>query len=445
MPNENIKQNTSGSPSVLAGPVQYSAAGGIETSGLSVPKAPRPPKTIQPTAPKTTGTVIAPGSNVVYENKPQTSTPNVKSALSSGGNEALNRIAEQAYKNIGNDVVGIRDYASGGGAAVDWDGKNALVGGNAITPTFVRDGTAYAPKSVVDKSITDYNRQSGIVGNKQVYDDYMNRYEDKLNNQLGKMTDRKQFEFNPDTDVGYNQYVDYMTDLADRAYKSALARNNTDVGGASAAVLSEAAAARDNYLKQAADSLLDWRQQAAAEYEGETDRLRNNLSDSSALFNDFYNKNYTANRDSVGDARNAQKDNDEREQRDIDNQRNDRNDMYSNLYTAAQTGSVQADTEGQHIQNRGYELANDAAVENNRHTAKMNRFTEASNIGYFTADDTVLIPELLLNGNYINDAGILVRSDGSVIYPWDTEAVYAQAMALAQGRGQYAAANEYGK
>lgn len=74
-------------------------------------------------------------------------------------------ITDNSSAGSGTDAtVAVRGYTASRGYsnAVNWDGENALIGGSAVKPEYIKDGTAYAKKSSVDKAISEYEKSAGI-------------------------------------------------------------------------------------------------------------------------------------------------------------------------------------------------------------------------------------------------------------------------------------------
>ncbi len=236
----------------------------------------------------------------------------------SGGGEVVTKKKEQ-------ELVGVRDYVTSKGysGAVDWDGENVLVGGKAIKPEHITNGVAYVSKSDADSAIADFENSNGIIGNSGVVKKYEKKYGDEVSGSLRKLTERDAFSYAPESDPAYLAYKEEYEALAEEAYRRVLNDNNTSVTGASGAVLSEALASRDGYLKELSELIPELQQNAYERYVGETERLRDNLESVNDVADSYYDKLYDSNRDAVDDAVKAGEAEREEKQRWIDNARED--------------------------------------------------------------------------------------------------------------------------
>lgn len=327
-----------------------------------------------------------------------------------GTEDEINAIARQAYANGGNNLVAARDYATSKnyGGIVDWDGENVLIGGQAIKPVYVKDGTAYITRSDADRLIGAFENNSGITGNQRVLEEHNKKYGTPQDAALARLLNRKEFSWNPETDESWQRHKEQQMELADDAYRRVLEENNTSVTGASGAVLSEAMAAKDNYLGRLAEDEMEWRKNAYDEYAGETDRLRNQFADLYYAANDAYNKRYQANRDSYNDSRTAMLDNRDEEWTWRDYERNLLRDSY-------EYGSL--------------DIANQQAAFNYR-------MAVASERGEFTLEDEAYIPGL---SKYRNPDGTYS------IKPWSAENQYNYDSSYFNALGQYKAYNDANK
>ncbi|MBQ3426487.1 MAG: hypothetical protein IJH37_05005 [Clostridia bacterium] len=324
------------------------------------------------------------------------------------------------YKIAGNtsgNLAGVRDYvgSKGYGGAVDWDGENVLVGGQPIKPAKVVDGTAYVDPAVLDVAIDNYEKKNGIKQNRAVSDDYMNNYGSRLEELLRPLTEREQFSYDPEKDEAFKRYRELMLDNADRAYESVInSRGNIDGG-----TLSAANAARNEYLRKIDEALLDFRDRALTEFESETGRRRNNLSDAYSLFNDFYNKEYTANRDQIGDTLTANRLSNDERQTDFNN------DVTLRRLLLELAGSS---------------ISNEQALESLRSSIMENRMNQAYSRGYLTPEDARFwgLDSVL----HENEYGQMVNPDGSLYIPWQPENLYGFSNNYITSYGQQAGANQ---
>ena len=395
----------------------------------------------------------------------------------------------KAYDN----GVAVRDYvtAKGYGGAVDWDGKNPTIGGKAVPMLRNQNGTAYVDKSVADQAINAYEQRAGITGNNGVVNNFNSEYKGAINDALDRVTERDPYSWDSGRDEAFQKYKDYYSNQANEAMRKVLEENNTSYAGASGAVMSQAMAARDNYLDNINAEYKDFEQRQYDRYMDDYNMRRNDLNDIVGVANDVYNKEYQSNRDSIGDSVTALRD--EREEKWRQTEYND-NERFRNIeYEQAienvigsrignegavldhearglQNIGLGLDNEGAAIRNRGAELDNEGAVIRNRGYELDNEAKGLQNIGLglqninlelqnegarlgidnqkfdmairmasergeFIESDEALIPWL---SRYRNGNG------GYTFKPGDYEKLYEEGMAYATAAGQYKAAKEYG-
>lgn len=206
----------------------------------------------------------------------------------------MNDITRQAYDLAGQPLIGARDYVTsqGYGGLVDWDGSNATIGGVPIDTKYVQNGVAYATQEDIDNAIAEFENRTGMMTPADVTQAYEDRYGGVVDDALNTLLNREEWSYDPESDLAWQTYLDQYTNLGEDAYRRALNDNNTNVFGASGAALSEALAARNDYMQEAAYQLPQLIRDSYDRYTGETDRLRNNLADSRTVGNDYYDRTY---------------------------------------------------------------------------------------------------------------------------------------------------------
>ncbi len=223
-------------------------------------------------------------------------------------------------------TVGVRDYVSGAGydSIVDWDGENVTVGGIKITPQRIVNGTAYADRAAVEDALKRTEERNGILGTERIRDMYEKRYGRAVDDALAALLDREPYSYSPENDAVYRAYERQYRALAEDAYRRVLNDNNTSVYGASGAVLSEAIAAREKYMKKLTDMLPQLEENAYSRYSDESGRLVENLKLLSDIAGSYYDRLYSSDRDAREDLVNAGRAEHKEEQRWIENARADR-------------------------------------------------------------------------------------------------------------------------
>lgn len=306
---------------------------------------------------------------------------------------AINGITSQAYAQAGNPLMAARDYVTqkGYSGVVEWDGNNGTVniGGQALKPAYVTDdGIAYIPKSQLDTALAAMQTTAGIATNKGVLDSYDTKYDADVNEALNKLVNRKAFEYNPENDEVFKAYEKQYTRQAEDAFRKMLNDNNTSVHGASGAILAQAMAARDAEMDKITDVIPSLYADAYNRYIGETGRLRDNLNDVISAENDYYNKFYTANRDSIEDLITAGRYEDEVEQQIFENQITSDEHYYNMLNNALELGVkpeyLKAELENARLANK----ISEAEYQQMLYELTM---SQASNRGEYVADDEAVL------------------------------------------------------
>lgn len=230
------------------------------------------------------------------------------------------------------ETVAVRDYVTGRGysGAVDWDGTNPTIGGVAVTPQYIENGTAYVNRSDADKAIADMEKRAGIIGMDGAENERNNKYGDTENNMLKKVTDREDFSYNTENDPSYQAYRDTFEREAEKAYRRVLNDNNTSVTGASNVVLSEAMAAQYDELRKIAEMVPELYENAYDRYTSDAEMDRKDLDAVSALADSYYDRLYNRNIDAtdrLSEGVGAERD---EKQRWINNARDDESAYYEN-------------------------------------------------------------------------------------------------------------------
>ena len=245
----------------------------------------------------------------------------------------IQAMTRKAYSMMGDDLVAARDYVTSKGYSgiVNWDGENALIGGEVISPVYVKDGISFIPRLVVDNAIYSTEERNGIMSADEIDRLYNRKYGYAIEDALEAVLDRDAFSYDPDNDVAYQAYRDQYLREAEDAFRRVLNDNNTSVTGASGAVLSEAMYMRDNAIRQLTDKIPELVEDSYERYSDETQRLYDDLDKLYEMGEDYYNRLYTRDqnaRKAVTDAGAAER---EENQRIITNNRNREQDYYDFL------------------------------------------------------------------------------------------------------------------
>ncbi|MGN0183354.1 MAG: hypothetical protein ACI4DP_13245 [Candidatus Ornithomonoglobus sp.] len=337
--------------------------------------------------------------------------------------DAINLATNRAYAATGDELKAASDYIAGLGigANVKYDQETGVVdiGGTTIKPAYVSDGIAYIPKSQLDAAAEAYKQTQGMPTSKGVTDLYDERYDRPVNDALDRLTNREGFTWSPETDKVFQDYKDYQMKLADEAYRKVLNDNNSSIQTASGAVVAEALAVREAYNQALKADQAEYLDKAYNRYLGETARLRDNLTDTREVANDFYARTYTQDADTYNRSRQDRLDNWQRQKDELTNE-NQRlqNEGYTYDNASRAAAARYADSNASEAL-RAAQLANQAA-------AFDNGTRTASTLGRFFESDEAWLPELK---NFREIDPITGEWTGRyTLGPWDSEVAYEMAM-----------------
>lgn len=292
--------------------------------------------------------------------------------------------------------VAARDYmaSKGYGGAVDWDGEKVVMGGTAVEPMYVRDGTAYVDKSAADAAISAMENRAGIKGSYNIENLRNARYGDMERNALKSISEREEFSYDVESDPVFQAYKDQYERMGENALRRVLNDNNASVSTANGAVLSQAISAQNDELRKIAEMVPELYEDAYERYVDEGDELRKNLASISDVADAYYDRLYDADRDARDDLANAYKTENEIKQRWVDNLRNEENDRYDNEKKLADAENTRVRTEYY-----PYEVMTDmnkaaADITSKSVSAEKNAISNAMARGFFTESDMDAIPWL---------------------------------------------------
>ena len=177
-------------------------------------------------------------------------------------------------------------------------------------------------------------------------------YDALIKGALKKLTDREPFSYDPEKDADFAAYRGQLRDAAESAYRRILNENNTSVFGASGAVLSEAAAAKNAELNRIPDLSREFYDRAYERYTGETKRLQSELEDISSLASAAYKRMREADKDQYDRARQAQQELYAEEQRRFENELSLRDEERRDRKEALDAALRGLEMEGQQSKNR---------------------------------------------------------------------------------------------
>lgn len=370
-------------------------------------------------------------------------------------------LTQLAYAQRGDRLVPVRQYAneSAAGIGVSWDDadKTVNVGGTTIRPTYINDGgISYAPQSQLDAALDAYKARTGVRMPETVLETYENKSGAARDRALQELLNRKSFDYDPKSDPLYQRYAAEKQRQADEAYRRVLNDNNSSVNTASGAVVSQAIAAKNAYLRDIAEQQLARENTAYSRYMDDYSRLRNNLNDVMTAGNDYYNKLYQQDYDSWARGRQGMLDQMEQEKyadqrADIAWERswNDRlyelqaeNSALQNLAAKYNNNMLRYNAETypqeRDYQLRGMDLANEGTSIANRTSQLGLDQTMSYMLGGGVTDEMPQAVRALQSAGYTPGADGIYAKNG-VPYNWtryDNDYTYRNALA------QYKAAND---
>ena len=216
----------------------------------------------------------------------------IKDGRAFADKNTVDSITHKYYKNNGDELVGAAQYgaSTGFGNLVKWDSASGVVslGGYNIKPVYVSDDNiAYVRKSDMDKAIQQFNGQSGVKSDREIYENWANKYGTQID---AALDDIKNFSYDPNTDKEYQAYQAYQMQQKQKLAQEAAARAMDQTGGYGGANIGAIANSLFNSQQEIAQAIPQFAQEAY-------NRKRNNLNDTITAGDTDYNKEYTANRD----------------------------------------------------------------------------------------------------------------------------------------------------
>ena len=125
--------------------------------------------------------------------------------------------------------VKTRDYlATAGGALglnldVDWDNSNVIVGGHTVSPDYVsQNGNSYINKKTADSIVQQIAEDNGVKNRWDIYQKYSDKYGTKIDDLIKELTNRKSFEYDPDTDPVFAAYKEQYGKSGNKAMEDAM-------------------------------------------------------------------------------------------------------------------------------------------------------------------------------------------------------------------------------
>lgn len=301
----------------------------------------------------------------------------------------INKMTDDIYKQNGKNLVQATDYAANSGLnnIVKWseDGK-VMVGGQAIKPVYVTtDGKAMVDEAELKAALGSYMDAAGVKSDKDVYDDWYGKYNNRIQSALDKVVNREKWSYDPYSDPAYKAYRDQYMREGNRAYQDAYAQMAAMSGGYGSSIAATAGGQQLNYYQQQLnDRVPELMQNSYNRYLGEQDLNRVALEQIRAAGNDDYNKLYAANYDAYNRINEAA---DKAYERDIF-------ERYTKPMYNEQINQARQQTKGgdidlayrdryNQLQLDNYDIQTQQSEENLRQSKVENAFATAMNMGHF--------------------------------------------------------------
>lgn len=203
------------------------------------------------------------------------------------------------YKNIWDSDPTQRDSANAAANAIrSRYGYSGAVDGGQYIPI-----ETYQPPQAPD--IPGYESPyndilQDVLGQLQTPQEYNSPYEDLINQQISQITNRPQFSYNPEEDAAYQAFRNRALRAGDKAYEDNLGGMSAMTGGrANSWAGTVASQARNQYVMQAEEAVIQFEDRAYGRYRDETSDMYNLVN----LLNSQDEIGYSRFRDQIGDTK----------------------------------------------------------------------------------------------------------------------------------------------
>lgn len=215
---------------------------------------------------------------------------------------------KKAYTYNPSDTVAVRQYVNSSTSpyapSLDWDGNNVLIGGKSVQPDFVQDGKAYVNKDTLQNLLNGLNQENGVQSNQGIVQKQDAKYGGTYDDLLDRLVNRKEFNYDPQSDQIFQVYKDQYTAQGDKAMRDAVGNYAGLTGGyANSAAVTAGAQANQGWQDKLMAVVPELAQQAYGRYMDNFNMDRSALSDVMGVDNMQFDRAYNANRDNIGDIR----------------------------------------------------------------------------------------------------------------------------------------------
>ena len=179
-----------------------------------------------------------------------------------------------------NGIVAARDYLTSTGVPMDieWNREAGTVNVNGYTikPSYVIDGKAYVPQSVLDNIVNVTKKETGIRTNAEILDEVNKQYGADEQERYDAYVNREGFSYNPEADAAYQAHMDTAKRAIEDEYRNNMAAARFRTGGvASMGAMQQAAALRDAAINDIDANRAAFEDRAYGRYQDEDTRLYN--------------------------------------------------------------------------------------------------------------------------------------------------------------------------
>lgn len=179
-----------------------------------------------------------------------------------------------------NGIVAARDYLTNTGVPMDieWNGEAGTVNVNGYTikPSYVIDGKAYVPQSVLDNIVNVTKKETGIRTQGEILDEVNKKYGADEQAAYEAYVNREGFSYNPEADAAYQAHMETAKRAIEDEYRNNMAAARFRTGGAaSMGAMQQAAAIRGAAVNDIDANRAAFEDRAYGRYQDEDARLYN--------------------------------------------------------------------------------------------------------------------------------------------------------------------------
>lgn len=204
------------------------------------------------------------------------------------------------------DYTAVKGASSGVPVTAQWRDGKVSVGGVLVTPEKVVDGKAIVRKGDIDSAVSTLKNETGAQSGYDILKKY-DKYKDMYDEQLDKLTDRKKFSYDPDSDVVFDAYKKQYNREGKRASEDTMGIYSALTGGmANSGAVTAAAQSRQYWSDKLTDVIPELAEDAYNRYLQEIENDRKVLADIMSVDKHLFEREYKVNEDTKADILTAQ-------------------------------------------------------------------------------------------------------------------------------------------